>query len=477
MTSKSAIFFAMACLYTLKGEITFMIHRRNLPPSDLGLPFFGHFIAFLRNPEEQSRNHIKKYGQSYAYHGMHGSGVMFTQEDDIKWVWNLERKGQAVSYWPPVVATLIGKGALISVSGKRHKLLRRILEPAFTPNALRDYFQTLDGVVLENLSGWSCSKDKPVFYSSVVFKMFSLQLLLSAAFGQIEDRIKKQLHDDFVVWFQGLPALKPWYIPGTAFAKAVDAKGRILANLEYLIKKFKAENPEDSKLGQKSLMGRLCYGKDENGDPLSIEALKDNLVLMLFAGHDTTYASLGSTLHYLSLYPEMHAELEKEAISFRDPLDFDELKNAPVMTAFLTEMWRMDPPVARAQRMLLNDVEFSGFNAKKGMLLTYSCHGALKNEETYASPYTFDIQRFLPNDHPLLLDPKIRSDSNKVSATYPVFGGGSRMCVGNHFAKLELRLFLTRLLQKYELVVRNSEKVHFPVGGWKNEFYIYPKQE
>eukprot|EP00957_Ditylum_brightwellii_P195245 14874493-Ditylum_brightwellii.AAC.1 len=76
-------------------------------------------------------------------------------------------------------------------------------------------------------------------------------------------------------------------------------------------------------------MGRLCYGKDENGDPLSIEALQDNLVLMLFAGHDTTYASLGSVLRYLSLYPEMHAELEKEAISFRDPLDFDELKNAP----------------------------------------------------------------------------------------------------------------------------------------------------
>eukprot|EP00957_Ditylum_brightwellii_P140984 10740715-Ditylum_brightwellii.AAC.1 len=135
----------------------------------------------------------------------------------------------------------------------------------------------------------------------------------------------------------------------------------------------------------------------------------------------------------------------------------------------------MDPPVSRAQRLIIDSINFKGFHAKKGVALKYCIHGALKNDEIYASPYQFDIQRFLPNGHPLLVNAAMQSDGDKAPATYPVFGGGSRMCVGNHFAKLVMRLFLTRLVQKYNLEVRHSKKEHCPIGGWKNEFRITPK--
>jgi len=477
MSSTGAIFFATVSLWLSKREIEFIIVRRSLPPGDLGLPLLGHFIAFLTNPGNHSNYCLQNYGPVYSEKMLSSIGVIFTKEEDIRWVWNSERKGKTVGCWMPAVITLLGERSCVNVSGKRHRSLRRILEPAFAPEALRDYFQILDGVVQEALSGWSSSKDKPVFNSSLEFKMLSMKLVFSAAFGQIEEKIAIQLHDDFVIWFRGLISPTTWRIPGTTFAKAMDARSRILDNFEYLINKFKAEHTDGSESELKSLMERLCHGKDENGDPLSIEDLKDNMVMIVFAGHDTTFASLGSALHYLSVHPEIHDALEKEVKSFKDPLDFDELKNAPVLNAFLTEMWRMDPPAARAQRKVIDDVDFNGFHAKKGVVLKYCNHGALKNEETYPSPYEFNIQRFLPDNHPLLLDPKMRSNANKTPALYPVFGGGSRICVGNHFAKLNMRLFLTRLLQKYNLEVRNSVKVHAPICGWQNEFNLTPKQE
>jgi cytochrome P450 len=66
-------------------------------------------------------------------------------------------------------------------------------------------------------------------------------------------------------------------------------------------------------------------------------------------------------------------------------------------------------------------------------------------------------------------------DYNIMQANYAVFGGGSHGCLGSHFAKLEMRVLITRLLQKYNLMVRNSEKVYFPVNGWKNEFALEAK--
>eukprot|EP00565_Helicotheca_tamesis_P009181 CAMPEP_0185729924 /NCGR_PEP_ID=MMETSP1171-20130828/7758_1 /TAXON_ID=374046 /ORGANISM="Helicotheca tamensis, Strain CCMP826" /LENGTH=477 /DNA_ID=CAMNT_0028398867 /DNA_START=146 /DNA_END=1579 /DNA_ORIENTATION=- len=477
MTSMTAIFSAIVCLYWLVKEIEFMMQRKKLPPGGLGHPLLGYFLPFIRNPSKYSSESFEKYGPVFSEKMFARVGIVFKREEEIKRVWNTERKGQSVGFWIPSLLNLIGHNSLVAITGKRHRSIRKILEPIFAPNALRDYFETMDGVVLEFLSKWSSSSEDPIFHSSEQFKMFSMRLFFTAAFGGIEDDIAQQLHDDFKIWFSGLVTPLPYRIPGTAYARAMNARDRIMATFDHWIHRFKAENSPESEKGQNSLIGRLCYGKKENGESMSMEEIKDNLVLLMFAGHDTTYASMGTALHCLSAYPEIYAELEKEAKSLKEPLDYEELKNAPVLTAFLTEMWRMYPPSSRAQRLLVEDVEFDDYKAKKGMVFKYCTHGALKNEKLYEDPYHFDIQRFLPDDHPLLLDPKMKSNGHKFTYSYPVFGGGVRSCIGIYFAKLEMRLFLTRLFQMYKLEVRNDERVHSPIGGWKNEFRLTSNKE
>jgi cytochrome P450 len=199
---------------------------------------------------------------------------------------------------------------------------------------------------------------------------------------------------------------------------------------------------------------------------------------MIFAGHDTSYASMGTALNYLSEYPAVTAALTKEVQSFQEPLDFDELKNAPILNAFLAESWRMDPPVPGAFRQLKENIDYKGYRLPKEMIVRYNIIAQSQNDDVYPTPSAFEIQRFLPKDHLLSQDPSLEAkgvDYNNLKANYPIFGGGSHSCLGSHFAKLEMRVLLTRLLQSYDIQVRNSEKVYFPVNGWKNEFKLIAK--
>lgn len=511
-----SILVSLLCLNWLKNEFSTAYKRRHLPPGDLGLPFVGETLGFFLNPSAYGRKKQAKYGDTYTENTI-ALGIVFGHEKDISWLWNTERKGRAQGMWPPHIRALLGKGAVANLTGKRHRMLRRMLEPAFAPNATRDYVQVLDQATQESLEKWSATDS---FHSSAEFKMFALRLFFIAGFGYVDEEWINQLHDDFSIWLSGFGSLVPLRIPGTLFSKAMNARDRILVTVETLIETFKRENPPDSERAKKSMMGRVCYGTDEDGNPMDSQDLKDNVLNLIFAGrrskgdasyillfysvltvsasayrfyvemysnffvsrslpgHDTTYASMGTALHYLSEHAAVQAALIEEVQSFQEPLDFDELKNAPVLNAFLAESWRMDPPVAGAFRKLRENTEYKGYKLPKDIVVRYNILAATRNDNVYPTPSQFEIQRYLPQDHPFLLDSSLEAkgvDYNNLKANYPVFGGGSHSCLGSHFAKLEMRVLLTRLLQKYDLRVRNCDKVHFPVNGWKNEFKLTAK--
>ena len=90
-------------------------------------------------------------------------------------------------------------------------------------------------------------------------------------------------------------------IPGTSFAEAMKARDRILDTVDVLIDKFMSENPEDSERAQITIMGRLIYGKDkDNNRVMTRDEMKDNILNLIFAGYDTTYASISTLLYHLS---------------------------------------------------------------------------------------------------------------------------------------------------------------------------------
>jgi len=184
---------------------------------------------------------------------------------------------------------------------------------------------------------------------------------------------------------------------------------------------------------------------------------------------------MGTALHYLNENPVITKAMIEEVKSFQEPLDFDELKNAPILNAFMAECWRLDPPVTSTFRRLTEEQEHKGYTLRKDSLVTLNILLCTRNEQIYKQPEEFQIDRFLPRDHPLVQDSSLHAegvDYNALKANYPVFGGGIHSCIGHYFAKLEMRILLARLLQEYDLQLQNVEKVTFPVNGFKNEFKL-----
>jgi len=217
--------------------------------------------------------------------------VSVGSHEDIAWLWNVERKQQAVGSWPPHIQRLLGPGALANLNGRRHRALRRIVDSAFAPVAVRTYVEILDSVVQEQLREWAATADDPysttTFHSSTVFKEFALRLFMYSAYGRVDQDVLQQLHHDFALWIKGFGFPLALRIPGTPFAKAIDARERILDAVGLLVEQFQSENGPDSERAKSSMMGRICYGKDESGNPMSMDDLKDNVLNLLFAGHDT----------------------------------------------------------------------------------------------------------------------------------------------------------------------------------------------
>lgn len=463
-------------LVWLKQEISLIMKRAKLPPGNIGYPLVGELPFFATKPLQLYDQKVKTYGKTFSL-SIHEHVVSLGDHDDINWIWNTERKRDADSDWPPVIKQLLGPHAFSHQNGKRQKKLKNLVSPAFTPMATRSYVEKIDGVVQSLFASWSGE-----FHPSTKFKAFALRLFLTTAFGDIEDETFVTFHDDMKIWLDGFMSPFPLKIPGTTFYKAMKARERIMKTMTHLINKFREKNPEGSDRASNTMMGRICYGLDENGNRLSEDELRDNVFLLIFSAHDTTHMSMASALYHLFHQSAVREEIKKEVekLTRKDELDFDELKSAPVLTAFLAEMWRMDFPVGGSFRKILKDIVYKGRKYAKGTLFLYNCYVALRDTNVYPEPCQFEIQRYLPDDHPLVQDPKYSRAAKDVQYTsmrgnYPVFGGSNHSCMGMHLATLEMKIALVRLLQLYDLEVRNEEKVEFPMNGWKHEFKLCPR--
>jgi retinoid hydroxylase len=266
-------------------------------------------------------------------------------------------------------------------------------------------------------------------------------------------------------------------VPGWKFDRAMKARDRIMDTIERLMEKFLKENPADSERAKTTVMGRMMYATGDDGISLNREEIKDNLLNLIFAGHDTTYASINTVLHHVSQNPHVEAALRKEVSQFQEPLDLEEIKNAPVLNAIMHESWRVDPPVVFAfRKSMKKPLEYRSFEFPKGTTFSYNIGLAVRQENVYPSAQEFHMERYLPSDHPLAnASWQSKVDPHQGRADYPIFGGGTHVCLGKHFAKLELRIIMARLYRNYDITVKNNRKVNMPVNGWAVDFQLKKK--
>lgn len=459
----------------LKSEIAYMIQRRRLPPGDSGPPIVGHLLHLITNGEAFYIKLIRKYGTLCTHNALMHPVVIVTTGEDVRWAMMQERKGKTKALVLSHFRDLLGKESIMMKSGEEHKRLRKAFEPAFTPLAIRDYATAIDHETQKRLAEWAASGE---FQEPRQWALLAMRIFFVCAFGVVDSEREVKLAYLFEKWTNGFTALIPMKIPGTLLAKAHKYKQELGDVLIEMINEFREKSPPDSEAGRKSVMGRLCYAVDEDGNMPSEEVLVDNLRFFLVAGFDTTKASFGAISHFLKQKSHAEAALVKEVQAFQcDTLDVDRLKNeAPVLNAIMAESWRLTPPLTNHSTVAVEDLEYKGFYIPKGTFIRcdHQAHAQM-NDELYPNASKFCFERWLPKDHPLYDADKANSkdiDYNVMSTDYRTFNSGPHMCLGGHFAKLELRIVLTRLFQSYEIHIRNDRLVMFPTKQRLNDFKL-----
>jgi cytochrome P450 len=183
------------------------------------------------------------------------------------------------------------------------------------------------------------------------------------------------------------------------------------------------------------LLGGLIAGG------LSDEHIRDQLLTILIAGHDTSMALLSWLLHVLATYPEVAQRLQDEVDSVLGsaPPTYAHLKALPYLEQVLKETLRVYPALHLGSRLAAQDLEFQGYALPRGTRVMYSIYLTHHHPDYWPEPSRFDPERFSP-----------QREKDIQPFTYLPFGWGKRNCIGALFGQVEAKIVLARLLQKWE---------------------------
>lgn len=401
-----------------------------VPPGHLGLPWLGETLSFFQDGDF-SRKRQEQFGPIFKTRLFGKNTIFVSGALANRFIFTKEQETFQAT-WPVSTRILLGPNALATQMGEVHRSRRKILYQAFLPRALASYTTKMEGIIQRYLGQWE-QAGEVTWYPQLRHMTFDVAATLFMGEGV---QYHPQLFDWFETYIRGLFSL-PIPLPQTLFGKSQRARQQLLAELENIITTRQQQPPDDT-----DALGMLLAARDDNGQPLSLAELKDQILLLLFAGHETLTSAIASFCLLLGQHQDIRAKVRQEqaGLDLSGPLTADVLKQMPYLDQVLQEVLRLIPPVGGGFRELIRDCEFQGFYFPKGWLVSYQISRTHADPDLYPDPERFDPDRFAPDGS---------ATQNPPFAHVP-FGGGLRECLGKEFARLEMKLFATRLIQQFD---------------------------
>jgi cytochrome P450 len=430
--SKEALAIGAACFLAVR-EILRRWRLRGTPPGSLGLPVIGESIDYILNPFKFVEDRKRRYGPIFK------TGILFSPTVQLTGEYSkLIMKNPSIG-WPQHFIALLGDTAMAAINGPRHKFQRAICNAAFTDQALASYVPDLEAMTRKHLDLWVAKSSRQGPYDPHEdIKLYTFEIAERILMGTSGCGA---LVAPFNTWLEGFEAVLPFDLPFTCFGKAMRARATLLEEYQRVIDAKRAAGSYES--GRDMLSMVMKEGK--RGEPMTDEELKDFSISIMFAGHDTTKATIQSMIHFLAEKPGIREELEKEVSMVWDgksPLTFEQTQACQVGKCgrFCAEILRVLPVVSSLYRLVTEETEIGGYRIPKGWKLSVS----------------------IPDMHQAQ-DIDMSVDHSTLKQTENcAFGLGNRMCLGYRFAKLELIVWLMCTLRNYEVSMVASKEIVFP---------------
>jgi len=346
-------------------------------------------------------------------------------------------------WWPASVKQLLGSRSLANRNGADHRARRRVVGQLFSAAALRRYSPGIVALV-NDLAAELAVATAPVPLVERL-RRFAFTVIAQVVLG-LEGGDRDALFADFEIWTRALFSI-PLAIPGSPFARALSARQRLLARLGEVLERARRRAAQGLPLA--GGLDLLSGGLDEAGLPLTDDDLVEQLLLLLFAGYETTASSLGCLLAALLQHPRELAWLQEELGALPWPPAPGEAATAydaaaaPRLAAVVQEVMRLNPPVGGFFRRTTRKLVLDGVGVPAGRVVQVAL--AASNRYGPGGPgkpeQADDLEQFRPARHL----------GEGCGLSLLPFGGGERVCLGKALAELEIRLLAVGLLHQVRL--------------------------
>ncbi len=328
-----------------------------------------------------------------------------------------------------ILGPIMGEHSLLLQDGAEHKRARKLLMPAFNGHALREYQALVTEVARAEVATWRPGEE---FRALDRMNALTLEVILRVVFGVTDEdrlaRLRPRVNDTVNI----SPAILlgwgyPWLQRYGPWKRTVDNQ-RELDLLMYAEIRERRSAPDLAE--RTDVLSRLIVqGEDGDGphERLSDTELRDQLVTLLLAGHETTASALAWALHEAGRDPELHARCRQAALEGDD--DY--------LDAVLKESMRLHPIIPMVVRTLMEPATIAGWDLPRGTTVGPSIIIAHAREDNHPDPEEFRPERFLGQNPP-------------ANAWIP-FGGGVRRCIGAGFATMEGVAVLREVFAAYDV--------------------------
>jgi cytochrome P450 len=345
------------------------------------------------------------------------------------------------------------RGSIMLQDGDEHARTRAILSPAVGRLAIHESARQVRAIWERRAD--ACRFDRPEdVYALAERTTFEVaaNVLVGLALGSDSDAFRP-LFEDVI---GGMMVQVPVRIPFGRLDRSLKARAALVRLLDRHVRDARARPPT-------GLVGQLAHVRGEHGQWLSIEEIVGHLVLLAWAGYDTTASATAWILHLIAQRPDWQTLLREELAAVGDdPALFDSGARLPLVESFLLEVERMYPSALFFPRVSQRELELCGHAIAKDTLVFYSPYLSHRDPAVFDNPNAFDPDRWTA----------ARGDRRPSPARLFGFGGGVRVCLGKAFAKLQLRLMMSAILRRHHVepdpLARpriQALPVHHPVGS------------
>jgi cytochrome P450 len=365
-----------------------------------------------------------------------------------------------------ILAPLVGNSAVVMLDGDRHRRRRQLLMPPFHGDRMRAYSELVQTLTEDAFSQLTLGEP---FSARTITQSISLQVILQAVFGLYEGERYQQLKqllsslaDIFrspltsaFLFFPSLQADLGNWSPWGHFLRRRE-------QLDQLLYAEIAERRAHPDPNRTDVLSLLLQARDEDGKPMSDQELRDELVLMMIAGHETTATAMAWALYWVHHLPEVGDRLLQELDTLGENPDPMSVVRLPYLTAVCNETLRIYPVgMLTFPRVVQQPVELMGYPLEPNTILVGCIYLVHQRADIYPNPKQFKPERFL--------------ETKFSNYEFIPFGGGSRRCIGEALAQFEMKLALATALSRYQFKLADPKPVRpqrrgvtlAPAGGVK----------